>query len=212
MTVLQSRIKFELFNATSGHLTVIYKLPGKNGFRHAVKNHTLARLREEAKDVLLDSIRDPVVANKVDEINLKKLNKSGTTKLLERKEELKLSLQNENISAYQAKEQEQARRADELERSIQSHWKRLQASDWEFHFEPKFDVNLLCWIPGQRIKSRTKGAARSCDCRYQMRLHSFIASLNTSSDTKMKNDTLALIERCLATGPDDIFTDKNFWG
>ena len=74
MMELKASLSFELFDPTHGYWTAIAKLSEKSGFRQAIEDHILSRLRTEAKDELLDSIQDPKLANKRDEINFKKLN------------------------------------------------------------------------------------------------------------------------------------------
>lgn len=77
MMWLKVLLKSEFFDARDGYLTAIDKLPEANEFRQAVKDHVLARLRGEAQDPLLASIKDPILARERDEINLKKLSMDG---------------------------------------------------------------------------------------------------------------------------------------
>jgi hypothetical protein len=213
MMQLKSRLGFGLLRPMFGYLRVIEELPEKGGFRHAVKDHILARLREEAKDVLLDSIRDPAVTIKFNETNYEKLDKDAVNKLLERRDKVKLSLLTENVSTNLSEKHRQDKHNQELKLSIKSHTERLQALGYTISMEPDFDINLLRSIRHNRPGIWYSYGERTKVHHYlfQMRLHSFVASLNTSSDTVRKNDTLLLIERCLGTGPDDIFTDKAFW-
>ena len=211
---LKSGLRYELFNTGRGYSTTIAKLPVEGGFRQAVKDHILARLREEAKDPLLDSIRDPIVATKRDDINSKKLNMDASTNLLEIRDELKMQLSTEDLVANEAEEQANLKHIRELELSIKIYEEKRQAWSHTIEMGPKYDINLLYHIVKKfgTIWSRRgfREKAQKFDYRFQMRLHSFIATINTSSDTTMKHDTLALIERCIATELDDIITDT-FW-
>jgi len=96
---LKVSLSSELFDSTYGYLTAIANIPEKSGFRQAVKDHILSRLRDEAKDDLLDSIRDPNLANKRDEMNFKKLNMDTTAKLLETRDDLKSQISAESRAA-----------------------------------------------------------------------------------------------------------------
>jgi hypothetical protein len=208
---LKSRLRYGLLRPMFGYLRLIEKLPEKGGLRQAVKDHILARLREEAKDPLLDSIRDPAVAIKFNETNYEKLDKDTVSKLLERRDKVKSNILSENVSTNLSEEPRQDN--EELRSSIKSHRERLQALGYTISMEPDFDINLLRSIRHDRPGIWYSYGERTKVHHYlfQMRLHSFVASLNTSSDTVRKNDALLLIERCLGTGSDDIFTDKAFW-
>jgi hypothetical protein len=211
MMQLKSRLRYGLLRPMFGYLRLIEKLPEKGGLRQAVKDHILARLREEAKDPLLDSIRDPAVAIKFNETNYEKLDKDTVSKLLERRDKVKSNILSENVSTNLSEKPRQDN--EELGSSIKSHRERLQALGYTISMEPDFDINLLRSIRHDRPGIWYSYGERTKVHHYlfQMRLHSFVASLNTSSDTVRKNDALLLIERCLGTGSDDIFTDKAFW-
>lgn len=212
MMGLKAVLKSELFDIGDGYLTAIDKLPTAAGFRQAVKDHVLARLREEAKDPLSASVRDPVLARKRDETNSKKLSRDATTKLLEIRDDLKLQIS--SGSKYASRDEvQQIRRCRALKCSVMDHEDSLRASGYTVTLEPNFDINLLGRIAEEhgKIWYNHTEKAQTWDYRFQMRLHSFIASLKTSSDTVKKNNTLALIEKCIATGPEDLLTDEGFW-
>ena len=216
MMKLKASLGFELFDPTHGYLTAVAKLPEKGGFRQAVKNHILSRLRDEAKDKLLDSIKDPKLANKRDEINFKKLNMDTTAKLLETRDELKSQISAESWSANRAAERERIWHRLELGKSVKHHRMRLQALGYTIKLEPNYDIKLLHNVVDEHKShawyiGRYSEKAQTWDYRYQMRLHSFIACLNASSDNVKRTNNLALIEKRITTEPDDIFTDEKFW-
>jgi hypothetical protein len=211
MTNLETKLEFELFV----YSTAIAKLPEENGFKQAVEDHIIDRLDVKAKDVLFDSVRDPVAAVKLDEINFKRLNMNVVEKLLQRKDELEeWNNSIPNLSSSEDEENDQLMHAEELEFSIKSHKERLQGLGYTMTFEPNFNMGLLRCIASEQPKAwyTYRDEAETCDSLFQMRLHSFIASLNTSSDFVMKDDTLTLIESCLAKRPDEVLADERFWG
>jgi hypothetical protein len=214
MSFLKFGLRVTLFSSGDGWFSVIDKLPVESGFRQAVKDHIFARLREDARDTLLDSISDPAVAIKLDEINSKELNTPITTRLRERSDKLSFALRTENLPANSAEEQKQLQHTHDLELSIKSRTERLQTLGYTISMEPNFDIKLLRRIPKQQLRRFWRGndreQAKICDHRYQMRLHSNIASLITSADTTMKNDTIALIDGRLVKEPDKILTLKDF--
>jgi len=216
MMKLKASLGFELFDPTHGYLTAVAKLPEKSGFRQAVKDHILSRLRDDAKDGLLYSIRDLNLANKRDEINFKKLNMGTTAKYLETCDELKSQISAENWSANRDAERERILHNSALRSSVNQDRLRLQALGYTMKLEPNYDINLLHNVVDEHKShawyiGRYSEKAQTCDYRYQMRLHSFIACLNASSDTVKRTNNLALIEKGISTEPDDIFTDEKFW-
>jgi hypothetical protein len=210
---LKTAFKSELFDARDGYFTAMAKLPEENGFRQAVKDHILARLRAEARDPLSDSIRNPLVATEHDQTIFNELNKSAITKLLENKDEIHMRMSKESVSAIRAEEQTQREHAEELGDLIKFHEERLQALSHTIKMIPNYDINLLGDVVEKQHKVwyRYQEKAQSFNYRFQMRLRGFIASLNTSSDSMMKNDTLALIEKCIGAEPEDIINDEAFW-
>jgi hypothetical protein len=208
-------LETKLGSQLSVYSTAIAKLPKEYGFRKAVKEHILDRLRVKAKDVLLDSVQDPTAAVKLDEINSERLNRSAVTKLLERKDVLQECI--DSVPSMESSEivvDDQIIQAEELELSIKFHKERLQALGYTMTLEPNFNMDLLRCIASEQPKAwyTYRDEAETCDSLLQMRLHSFIASLNISSDFVMKDDALALIESCLAKRPDKILADQKFWG
>lgn len=212
---LKASLKFELFDPIHGYLTAIARLPEGNGFKKAVKDHILSRLREEAKDPLLDSIRDQGLANRRDEINFKKLKMDTTAKLLEAREELKSQISEESMSANRVNGWEWLQHRQARRQFIKHHRLRLNALGYTIKVEPNYDIKLLHNV----IEEHRSNAwyiygysemTQTWSCRYQMRLHGFIACLNASSDTRNRTDRLALIEKRIATRPGDIFADEKF--
>jgi hypothetical protein len=197
MLDLKDQLERKVAHPESGCLSIFAKSLGEGDFREAVEDHILARLRKDARDPLLDYIKNPARANKRISTLFQKY---GIAELLGRNNINEHLYSCQVMSANREKEQEQVKRCQELEVLVKDQRDRLLVLGYEVSVTPTFNIEQLHRIaPGGR--DETKRDNDRCDSLFRLRFGGLVNMIESSSvlaeDDQRLVDLHAVLKECL---------------